>query len=105
VTPQGFVAVGRLSDFPEGAAVPRTIGARQIVIYRQGGELFALKDLCPHQGDALHRLPPKEGAAVCIGHGWRFDLRTGRCLQGDLEARVAVYPVRVEGEAVLVRTG
>jgi nitrite reductase/ring-hydroxylating ferredoxin subunit len=69
------------------------------------GELFALKDICPHQADSLHRLPPEGGAAVCIGHGWRFDLRTGRCLRGDPEARVAVYPVKVENDTVLIDVG
>lgn len=100
--PGGFVAVGRLSDFPEGKAVARTVGARSIVIYRSGGELFALKDICPHMGDALHRLPPSGSEAVCIGHGWRFDLRTGQCTRGDPQARVAVYPVQVNGDTVLV---
>jgi nitrite reductase/ring-hydroxylating ferredoxin subunit len=94
--------VGRVSDFPEGIGVPVTIGARRIVVYRQGEELFALKDLCPHQGEALHHFPPEDGAAVCIGHGWKFDLRTGRCVRGDPEARVAVYPVLVRNGEVLI---
>lgn len=98
----GFVAVGRAADFPEGAAVAREVGARRIVVYRMGGRLFALKDICPHQGDLLHRMPPMGSEAVCIGHGWRFDLATGRCTRGDPQARVASYPVRVEGETVLV---
>ena len=67
----GLVRVGSTTDFPEGCAVPRTMGARRIVIYRHGGSPYALKDICPHMGDALHRLPPKEGAAVCIvGRGF-----------------------------------
>ena len=100
-----FVEVGKLSDFPPGSAVPRSIGARRIVIYRQGDEFFALKNICPHEGDFLHRLPASRGEAVCVGHGWRFDLRTGRCVRGDLNSRVAVYPVRIEGDNVLVGIG
>ena len=99
---KGSVEVGSLADFPEGTGVPVTIGSRKLVIYRQGGELFALKDICPHMGDALHRRKPEKGAAVCPGHGWRFDLRTGRCIYGDPEARVAVYPVILQGDKVLV---
>ena len=105
----GFVEVGDLADFPPGSAVPVTVGARQLVIYREGDRLHALKDICPHMGDELHRLPPSRGEAVCIGHGWRFDLRTGRCVRGDPEARVAVYPVVVREGKVYVgverRTG
>jgi len=96
------VRVGRLSDFPEGVGVPVEIGARRIVVYRQREYLFALKNLCPHQGEPLHRLPPQNGAAVCIGHGWAFDLRTGRCVRGDLGSRVAVYPVQVRNGEVFI---
>ncbi len=101
----GLVQVGRIQDFPEGKGVPVTIGSRRLVVYRQGGALHALKDICPHEGDLLHRLPPSGGAAVCVGHGYRFDLLTGRCLQGDPRLRVAVYPVELRGDAVLVRVG
>jgi nitrite reductase (NADH) small subunit len=102
---RGPVRVGSAADFPEGSAVPVTLGARRIVIYRHQGVLHAVKDICPHMGEPLHRLPPGDGEAVCLGHGWRFDLETGRCVRGDPEARVAVYPVEVRGDAVLVRIG
>ena len=85
--------------------MPVTVGARRIVMYRHRGSLHALKDICPHMGDSLHQLPARDGQAVCIGHGWRFDLATGRCVRGDPQARVAVYPVQVRGESVMVRLG
>jgi nitrite reductase/ring-hydroxylating ferredoxin subunit len=97
-----FRPVGKLADFPEGKGVEVVVGSRRIAVYRVRGELFALKNICPHQGDSLHRLPPEAGAAVCIGHGWRFDLRTGRCIRGEPAARVAVYPVKVENDTVLI---
>jgi nitrite reductase/ring-hydroxylating ferredoxin subunit len=37
----------------------------------------------------------------CPWHGWEFDLETGRCLD-EPSLRSAVYPVRVDGERVLV---
>ena len=100
-----YQVVGKLDDFPDGRAVEVRIGARRIAVYRTGEQFHALKNICPHQGDLLHRVPPSEGQAVCIGHGWRFDLTTGVCVKGDVGARVAVYPVRVEGETVMVGVG
>jgi len=97
-----FQAIGKVSDFPEGRGTEVRLGSRRIAVYRVEGRLHAIKDICPHEGDALHRLPPKEGAAVCAGHGWRFDLASGRCVRGDPGARVAVYPVKLEGETVMV---
>ncbi len=99
----GLIRVGRVEDFPEGKGMPVIAGGRRIVIYRQDGALHALKDICPHMGEYLHHLPPINGMAACSGHGWLFDLRTGECRYGDLRARVAVYPVVVRGDEVLVR--
>lgn len=100
-----FQAVGEVEDFPDGKGVEVRVGVRRIAVYRLGNEFFAVKNLCPHEGDQLHRLPPEDGAAVCAGHGWRFDLRSGQCRKGDPEARVAVYPVKLDGETVLVDVG
>lgn len=97
-----FQAVGKLEEFPDGRAVEVRIGARRIAIYRLGDRLFAVKNVCPHEGDSLHRALPENGAAVCRSHGWRFDLRTGRCLRGQKNSRIAVYPVKVEGDTVMI---
>ncbi len=100
-----FVPIGKLTDFPEGKGTPVRVGPRRIAVYRIGEELFAVKDICPHEGDPLHRAPPEDGVAVCRSHGWRFDLRTGACLRGDKKRRIAVYPVKVEGDDVLIGLG
>jgi len=70
----------------------------------RSGELFALRDICPHRGVPLSagRIMA-EGSVECPYHGWRFK-RDGQCskipsLTGteDLKAeqiRVRSYPVR-----------
>jgi len=100
-----FQSIGNISDFPDGRGVEVRLGPRRIVIFRLGSRLYALKNLCPHEGDRLHRLPPRDGAAVCVGHGWRFDLETGKCIRGDSDARVAVYPVKLEDDRVAIDVG
>jgi nitrite reductase/ring-hydroxylating ferredoxin subunit len=100
-----FHAVGNVADFPEGRATEVRIGARRIALYRVGGRFFALKNICPHEGVLLHRAPPRGEVAVCKGHGWEFDLHTGQCLRGKPDARVAAYPVKVEGDVVSIDVG
>ena len=91
--------VGKLEDFADGKGSEILIGARRIALFRDGDKVRAIKNICPHEGDLLHRCPPKDGVAVCLGHGWRFDLTTGNCVKGEPESRVAVYPARViDGE-------
>jgi len=106
--PPEWTAVGRVDDFPIGRGKQVRIGARRIGVYRQAGQAsqgeswHALKDSCPHAGVALHPGPLKDGAVVCVGHGWRFDLTTGEVCEGSRACRVATYPVRVVGDVVEV---
>jgi nitrite reductase/ring-hydroxylating ferredoxin subunit len=100
-----FRPVGKLSDFPEGSGRQVQVGTRRLAVFRLQGRLYVLKDFCPHEGEPLH-LGRLDGASVvCRAHAWRFDLASGRCLRGEPESRVAAYPVKVEGETVLVDVG
>ena len=76
------------------------------------GELFALRDICPHRGVPLSagRIMP-DGAVECPYHGWRFK-RDGVCsmipslVEGqDLDPakiRVRSYPVREQDGLIWV---
>ncbi len=78
----------------------------------KSGELFALRDICPHRGVPLSagRILA-EGSVECPYHGWRFK-RDGQCskipsLTGteDLKAeqiRVRAYPVREQDGLIWV---
>jgi nitrite reductase/ring-hydroxylating ferredoxin subunit len=67
------------------AKLPRVIdlpGAR-IRVVEVAGKLCAHATVCPHQGGPLEEaVPDGEGCIVCPWHGYRFDLRTGRSIDG-----------------------
>jgi phenylpropionate dioxygenase-like ring-hydroxylating dioxygenase large terminal subunit len=57
----------------------RVLG-EQIMLIRDGGEVRALHDRCPHRGVPLsHKMSSQEfpGTWSCCYHGWTFDLETG----------------------------
>jgi UDP-MurNAc hydroxylase len=56
---------------------------------------------CPHMGGDLSRFGSIEGSTLtCAVHGWRFDLRTGRCLSsGDERYRLRCSPSPAEKTA------
>ncbi|MEO8699138.1 MAG: Rieske 2Fe-2S domain-containing protein [Kofleriaceae bacterium] len=65
------------------------------------GKLVAFPGVCPHEdvGLADGRLDGRE--IVCMGHGWAFDLHTGRCRHAPwLELRR--YPITLVGDEVFV---
>ena len=113
-----WVDVGTLADLErEGRLVARA-GGREVGVVRDpaSGDLHGVRNRCPHHGGPLclgtliNRVDGSAGsyrlagrrALRCPWHGWEFDLATGRCLD-DPALRAAVYPVRVEGERVLIR--
>ncbi|HZS88831.1 MAG TPA: Rieske (2Fe-2S) protein [Chloroflexota bacterium] len=88
------------------------IAGRSIGIFNVGGEFFALRNRCPHQGGPLCRgvlwgsvtaSAPGEydysrpGEILrCPWHGWEFDVRTGQSWVDPARLRVRRYEVMVE---------
>lgn len=90
--------VGATSDWKPGQGRLVTIGKRRIGVYLVEGAWYALKDVCPHMGAALHQGQIAGGTIACPLHGWEFDLATG---EGP-NCSVACYRVKIAGERVLV---
>ncbi|HEV8635591.1 MAG TPA: Rieske 2Fe-2S domain-containing protein, partial [Chloroflexota bacterium] len=94
---------------------------RSIGVFNLGGEFFALRNRCPHQGGplcegrvwgALEAERPGEfrysrGGEIlaCIWHGWEFDIRTGQSWCDPARLRVRRYEVEVETGAAIAAPG
>jgi phenylpropionate dioxygenase-like ring-hydroxylating dioxygenase large terminal subunit len=65
---------------------PVRLLGRDIVVFRDGGKLFALEDRCPHRGVKLSlgqcNYP---GTLSCPYHGWTFDGASGRLAAALME--------------------
>jgi nitrite reductase/ring-hydroxylating ferredoxin subunit len=93
---------GRLDDLPLGRPVLVVLGGRRVALVRRGDGVYALDDACPHAGGPLSEGTLRGDALACPYHGWVWNLRSGACVAPGREARVAVYPTRVEGGEVWV---
>ncbi|MDE1924396.1 MAG: non-heme iron oxygenase ferredoxin subunit, partial [Gammaproteobacteria bacterium] len=71
---------GPADSLAEGQAISVAAGGRFIAIARSGGEVFAVDDVCTHDGAELTGGTVEHGEIVCPRHGARFCLRTGRAL-------------------------
>jgi nitrite reductase (NADH) small subunit len=85
----------------EGQVMEADAHGVAICLARVGGELSALDNWCPHRRGPLGQGWLEGKAVVCPWHSWTFDLTTGEA-EYPVSERVAVFPVRVEGEDVLV---
>ena len=94
----------RLSDLSDGLAVHVEGGPYGICIVRLGGDVYALADRCSHQNWPLSdgEVEAFDGTIECTKHGSTFSLKDGspQCLPAT--QAVPVYPVRVEGDEVVV---
>ena len=72
------------------------------IVRADDGEFYAIDDLCTH-GEVSLSEGDVEGCFVeCWAHGSRFDARTGEPTELPAMTPVKTYPVRIEGERVLV---
>jgi len=97
---------GPLADLPEGKGRQVQVGDAAVVLVRVGERVFALSDVCTHQGAALHGGGVRTAAPASIScpfHGSTFALEDGRVLRGPATRPVAAFEVRVDDGVVAVR--
>jgi NAD(P)H-dependent nitrite reductase small subunit len=98
-----LVAVCRVEELPEGrGATVELEGGRELALYNAGGQFYAVENFCPHKGAPLADGTLRGHTVECAWHGWRFDLRTGACLDHSSEA-VETYEVVVEDGWVKIK--
>ncbi|MCC4622244.1 Rieske (2Fe-2S) protein [Xanthomonas cassavae CFBP 4642] len=79
-----------------------------LVLYREGAQVRAWLNVCPHAGRRLDWAPgqflkTKEGHLVCAAHGAAFELTAGECISGPCRGQSLVaVPVRVDGQQVVL---
>ena len=78
-------------------------GDTAIAVFNIDGELYALEDVCTHDGGELAGGPIEGFEIECPRHGARFDLRTGEALCAPAYLPTAKFPVKIEDGAVWTR--
>jgi toluene monooxygenase system ferredoxin subunit len=72
-----------------------------ILVARLSGEIIATAGVCPHEDVSLVDGNLEGTSIVCPGHGYHFDLLTGRCAH-DVHLHLRRYKVRIIDDAVWV---
>ena len=98
-----FVRICSRSELPaDGQAAEMTVGDRVICIANVSSTVSAIDNVCLHRGGPLGQGVIEGGKIICPWHGWQWDPKTGEAAHSPM-AKVAVYPLKIEGEDVLVR--
>ncbi len=84
-----------------GQATEANAGGTWLCLANVNGELAALDNLCPHRQGPLGQGWVENGRVVCPWHSWAFDAKTGMA-EYPVGQQVQVFPLKIEGEDVLV---
>ena len=74
-----------------------------IAVFNVDGELYAIEDVCTHDGGELTGGSVEGHEVECPRHGARFDVRTGAVMCPPAYEPIAKFPVKVEGGEVYTR--
>jgi len=97
-----FVKACALDDVTDGGALRVMIDGIPVAIVRSAGEVYAIQDVCSHANVALSEGEIEDQTIECWLHGSRFDLVTGRPTGLPATVPVPVYPVKIDGDDILV---
>ena len=92
------------ADLPAGEMRAVDVGRTSIAVFHLAdGSWHAIGNECTHEY-ALLTDGWLEGHEVeCPLHAAKFDVRTGKALCAPASGAVPVYPVRIDGDAVMVQ--
>lgn len=90
-----WLDVANIDELAPGARLVVDVDGAGVAVFNLGGEYFAIKDVCPHDGGDLAKGNLEGEVIVCPRHGARFSIRTGAVLGPPAYEDIRTYPVRV----------
>ena len=97
-----WVRICSVKEAPEaGTVMELESQGTQICLANVAGQLSALDNLCPHRAGPLGQGWLEGELVICPWHSWTFHAKTG-ISEYPLDERVSVFPVRIEGDDVMI---
>ena len=102
-----WVKVGEVGDWAPPPGQVKVIMPRgeRIALCNVDGELYAIDDVCTHDGGPLGEGELVGDQIECPRHGALFDVKTGRAVTLPAVLPVDTYEVRVADGEIQVRAG
>jgi nitrite reductase/ring-hydroxylating ferredoxin subunit len=90
----GWVVVGAPEAIPEGRARVLSVAGERVAVFRYGGRVSALSNVCRHQNGPLGEGRVIDGCVTCPWHGYQYRPEDG-CSPPPFQEKVATYAVRI----------
>jgi nitrite reductase/ring-hydroxylating ferredoxin subunit/DMSO/TMAO reductase YedYZ heme-binding membrane subunit len=96
-----FVMVCDVTDIDEDRAKTFCLNKERIAVYKTGGKLFAVNNICKHQNGPLGEGKVIDGCITCPWHGYQYLPHNGQS-PPPFKEKVSTYDVKIEGTKVWV---
>jgi 3-phenylpropionate/trans-cinnamate dioxygenase ferredoxin subunit len=95
-------AVAKRDEVPPGTTKSVEVDGVGVLLCNVDGTLYAVEDVCTHDGGPLDQSQLDGSRIMCPRHGALFDVTTGAALTLPAVVPLPTYDVRVEGDDVVV---
>ena len=96
------VTLGPVSAIPEGEGRTYEVDGRRLAVFRgRDGALFATQAECPHKNGPLADGLLGGSTLICPLHSLKFDLITGKALNGDCSLQTYVATLSESGQVMV----
>lgn len=94
--------VAKVSEIAPGTTRRVVVDSVEVLLCNVGGKIYAVEDVCTHDGGPLDQGELEGECVVCPRHGATFDVRTGDALTLPAVLPLMTFDVTLEGDDVLV---
>jgi len=97
-----FIHLASLKDLQTRKLICAKTDSYRILLALAEDKIYAVDDMCTHEDASLSKGSLHGDCVKCPLHGSRFRLASGEALDDPAEEALNTYPVKVEGDDILV---
>lgn len=94
--------VAKRGEVPPGTTVKVDVDGVDVLLCNVDGTLYAVEDVCTHDGGPLDQGELDGCRIMCPRHGATFDVSSGAALTLPAVEALPTYTVRIDGDDVYV---
>ncbi|MBY0377762.1 MAG: non-heme iron oxygenase ferredoxin subunit [Gammaproteobacteria bacterium] len=91
-----WLSVCAKTDIPVGEWITFDTGTEELLIVNLEGDIYAIQDLCTHDGGNLADGELDGEEIVCPRHGARFCVKNGKVTTPPAYEDIKAFPTRIE---------
>jgi 3-phenylpropionate/trans-cinnamate dioxygenase ferredoxin subunit len=94
--------IARKGEIPPGKSKIVKAGKKELVLCNLENVYYCIDNLCTHDDGPLGEGELMEEVIECPRHGAQFNIKTGEVVSMPAVVPIQTYPVRLQGEEIIV---